>query len=282
MCARHFFKNTQKRCGTWAQNSQICTTFVVVFRYFQYSLSFQSKMLQAESCASSVQNAAVTPQASVSKKNRSRSFRSQTASNERTSKHMSREEEVEDTLLKGIESDGSGLSSSASALQQQAEAQAFNTSDTVGEESIVTGLTAGDLIYLERNRDDSGSISGVVVGDTNLSTCSVEGFGTEAVAGNGPWRFNESVFRLVSKLDYRARDEHRRHLANNETKDNDKGPTAATLGLDVGAKRQMVPASNHKNSPSDMDLAKERSVLEARENVAALDSMACGLGKSIR
>jgi len=239
-------------------------------------------MLQAESRASSVQDAAVNPQASISKKNRSRSVRSKTATTERTSKQLSREEEVDGTLLKGEESDGSGLSSSASALQQQVEAQAFSTSDTVGEESVVAGLTAGDLIYLERNKDDSGSISGIVVGDTNLSTCSVEGFGTEAVAGNGPWRFNESVFRLVSKLDYRARDEHRRQLANNDTKANNKEPTIATLGQDVSAKRPMVSASNQKNSPSDMDLAKERSDLEARENVAALDSMARGFGKSIR
>jgi hypothetical protein len=241
-------------------------------------------MLQAESRASSVQNVPTTPQAAGSKKSRSRSSRSKTANNERTSKQASREEEFDDALLKGEGSDGSGLSSAPSALQQQAETQqAFNSSDTAGEDSVVTGLTAGDLIYLKRNKDDSGSISGVVVGDVNLSTCSVEGTGTETVAGNGPWRFNESVFRVVSKLDYRARDEHRRQMANGDVKDSNKEPTASTPSQVAGIQQPLVRTSNHKSSsPSDMDLAKERSDLEARENVAALESMARGRGRTIR
>jgi hypothetical protein len=42
-----------------------------------------------------------------------------------------------------------------------------------------------------------------VFGDANLSALGVEGRRDDEGSG-APWRFNECVFRLTSKLDYRA------------------------------------------------------------------------------
>jgi len=207
---------------------------------------------------------------------------------------------LEYTSLSSEESDSDdGRASSTSAMHQALPA--FKSTGKGAKRSDVLELSAGDLIYLERQNDDFGGIAGVVFGDANLSTCGVEGkqsidshgFRAEAFAGNGPWRFNECVFRLVSKLDYRARDEHRRLIANTDV----RGVTNNIFqDLDDGSSNVSNKAANRTKQktsfsaqkekpitiPSELELAKERSDLEARENTAALEQMAHGEGIPIR
>lgn len=167
------------------------------------------------------------------------------------------------------------------------------------KDSDVVGLSAGDLIYLERADEEFGVISGVIYGDANLSTCGVEGKQntkssrnrTGAVAGDGPWRFNECVFRLVSKLDYRARDEHRRLVAAYDAKEVTNGYAFQGSSRMTDAAHNLTkqeapssPALKEKKGyiPGELELAKQRSDLEARENTAARIRMSHGQGIQIR
>jgi len=206
-------------------------------------------------------------------------------------------------LTKNEASEIYGPTSTTSALHQQAAApaKALNSSRSSEEGSRAVGLMAGDLIYLERTKDDCGGLSGIVFGDANLGTFGVEENVTEVKAGKGPWRFTNSVFRLISRLDYRARDEYSRQLesqnsvknlketVDSPTNEKEESLTSATLEHTTVVDPTKVevsvppPPTEVKNaSPSDLDLAKERNDLEDRENVAALERMERGEGKSIR
>jgi hypothetical protein len=162
---------------------------------------------------------------------------------------------------------------------RRASVRSFDPQSGGGEnDGGVLRLSAGDLIYLERLSDVGGGTAGVVYGDANLGACGVE-------AAKNAWRFTECVFRVVSKLDYRAREEHRRQVVKRDAKHSaPERLLSPPDSKDAGALLGGVPlASQAKStSPSDLELAKERSDMEARQNAAALERMARGEGNGVR
>jgi len=148
------------------------------------------------------------------------------------------------------------------------------------EDEDVVRLTAGDLIYLERS-DEFGGVGGIVFGDANLSALGVDGRRDDEGSG-APWRFNECVFRLTSKLDYRARDEYQLQLKNHNAQRGEQRaiePFEAAVTAEVAA--ELSPAAAMVRH-TDFDLAKERADMEARQNTAAMERMVSGEGKSVR